>query len=190
MDVLMHICCGPCAVYPGKILKQRNIEVTGYFFNPNIHPIEEFERREENAVLLSEKMSFDLITDSAFQQEFWETSLANEDKKADVIDEKIADRKVCHEKTGFCKRCEYCYDIRMKKAFEYAKENGFSHATSSLLVSPYQNHELIRSLCEKYSKETGVDFLYIDFREGFREGQAMAKEMGLYRQKYCGCILS
>ena len=78
----------------------------------------------------------------------------------------------------------------MDKAFEYAKENGYSDVSTTLLVSPYQQHDLIKSLAEQLSLKTGIGFYYEDFRVGYREGQKMAKDLGLYRQKYSGCILS
>jgi predicted adenine nucleotide alpha hydrolase (AANH) superfamily ATPase len=87
-------------------------------------------------------------------------------------------------------RCHKCYTLRLEKAAKYAVENGFDAFTTSLLVSPYQKHDLIKELGDHYASEYGVEFIYRDFRPGFRQGQQMAKDMGLYRQKYCGCILS
>jgi predicted adenine nucleotide alpha hydrolase (AANH) superfamily ATPase len=87
-------------------------------------------------------------------------------------------------------RCNMCYSLRMEEAARYASENGFEAFSTSLLVSPYQKHELIKELGDFYAEKYGIVFAYRDFRPGFRHGQQMAKEMGLYRQKYCGCILS
>jgi predicted adenine nucleotide alpha hydrolase (AANH) superfamily ATPase len=83
-----------------------------------------------------------------------------------------------------------CYSLRLDKVAKYAKDNGFDAFTTSLLVSPYQKHDLIKELGEKFALKYNIKFYYQDFRPFFREGQAMAKEMGLYRQKYCGCIVS
>ena len=88
-------------------------------------------------------------------------------------------------------RCvNYCYPVRMRKTFEYAKEHGFDTVSTTLLYSIYQKHDYIKVLCEKYAKEYGVEFLYRDFRYGFWEGHNKAKEEELYMQKYCGCIFS
>jgi len=87
-------------------------------------------------------------------------------------------------------RCRYCYESRMEVVARTAKENGFDAFTTTLLVSPYQNHELLIEVCEEMAKKYNIKFYYRDFREGFREGQAMARELGLYMQKYCGCIYS
>ena len=101
--------------------------------------------------------------------------------------------------SDFCKnvvnsletRCQdYCYPVRLEQTAKYAKENGFDTISTTLLVSPYQKHDIIKELGEVISKKYGVEFLYRDFRVGFREGQAKAREIGLYMQKYCGCIFS
>ena len=167
MRLLLHMCCGPCAVYPVSVIKEKNIEFEGYFYNPNIHPIEEFERRMENVKILSEKESIKMYYDNEFLQNIWEEYKEDKDK-----------------------RCQMCYTLRLSKVAEFASKNGFTAFSTTLLVSPYQNHELIKNLGEEFANKYGVEFFYEDFRTGFREGQRKAKEMGLYRQKYCGCIKS
>ena len=88
---------------------------------------------------------------------------------------------------GLETRCQdYCYPVRLEQTAKYAKENGFDTISTTLLVSPYQKHDVIHSLGEKIAKEYGLEFLYRDFRVGFREGQAKARSLGLYMQKYCG----
>ena len=87
-------------------------------------------------------------------------------------------------------RCYYCYRSRLEKTVQYAKENGYDSFTTTLLVSPYQKHEMIIKVCEELSKEYDIEFVYFDFRVGFREGQQMARDAGLYMQKYCGCVFS
>ena len=87
-------------------------------------------------------------------------------------------------------RCAYCYESRLSAAAKYAAENGFPCYSTTLLISPYQNHELIRELGETIGREHGVEFVYMDLRPQFRAGQDAAREMELYMQKYCGCIYS
>ena len=87
-------------------------------------------------------------------------------------------------------RCGYCYDVRFELLAKVAKEEGFDAFSTTLLVSPYQNHELIIKVAEEKAKKYGVDFYYRDFRVGFREGQQIARDLGMYMQKYCGCIFS
>lgn len=167
MKLLLHICCGPCATYPVQELLKEEFNIHGFCYNPNIHPIEEHTKRRENVEKLAEAVGITVTFNNEFRQYEWET---------------MAD-----EGDG---RCHRCYVLRMEEAARYASENGFDGFSTSLLVSPYQKHDLIKELGDLYAKKYGVEFIYRDFRPGFRLGQQMAKDMGLYRQKYCGCILS
>ena len=87
-------------------------------------------------------------------------------------------------------RCVKCYEMRLFEAARQAKEGGFDSFTSSLFISPYQQHELMREVAERAAAEYGVEFLYRDFRPWFRAGQERARELGFYMQKYCGCVFS
>jgi len=167
MRLLLHMCCAPCSVYPVNILQEKGFELKGLFYNPNIHPLDEFQRRMENVVKFSHIKDMDVDYIDEFRQEAWESFTGADEQ-----------------------RCNMCYSLRMDRAAAHAKENGFDAFTTSLLVSPYQKHELIRELGEKFAGKYGVEFYYRDFRPGFREGQRQAKDMGLYRQKFCGCIVS
>lgn len=167
MKLLVHMCCAPCSVYPVSIIKQEGIEFEGLYYNPNIHPKDEFERRKENVEKFSQLKGFPVTYMDDYMQDTWEKH-----KGPDEL------------------RCNMCYSLRLDKAAAFAKEKGFDAFTTSLLVSPYQKHELIKELCEKFAKKYGIEFFYRDFRPGFRQGQQQAKELGLYRQKFCGCIIS
>ena len=116
-------------------------------------------------------------------------------------DEKIGIPLIIDDYYGlreFCKnvvdkldnRCGYCYLCRLEKTAKYAKENGFDAFSTTLLISPYQDHELLKKTGDMLSKKYGIKFLYKDFRPGFRYGQNKARELGLYMQKYCGCVFS
>lgn len=166
MKLLMHMCCGPCAVYPLRALKEKNIQVDGLYYNPNIHPIEEFAKREENVEKLSKIMNIKVHYLADFKQETWEDMATNE------------------------RKCNICYDMRLKRTFEFALANNYDAVTTSLLVSPYQDHELIMKTAKKYAKLYSVGFYYEDFRKGYRKGQKKAKDLGIYCQRYCGCIIS
>ncbi|MBU4457363.1 MAG: epoxyqueuosine reductase QueH, partial [Candidatus Omnitrophica bacterium] len=87
-------------------------------------------------------------------------------------------------------RCSLCWELRLLQTADYAKENSFDGFTTTLLISPYQNHEIVKDISERIAKEKGIDFYYEDFRKGFRESQDKAKELDVYRQKYCGCVFS
>jgi epoxyqueuosine reductase len=167
MNLLMHICCAPCVLYPAAVLQAEGSNFEGLFYNPNIHPLDEFKRRRENVELFSSDMDITVHYIDEFKQESWETFFGTE-----------------------IQRCRMCYGLRLEKTASYAKDNGFDTFTTSLLVSPYQKHELIKELGEEAGRKYGVAFYYRDFRDGYRQGRQMAKEMGLYRQKFCGCIYS
>jgi len=167
MKLLVHVCCGPCAVYPVEQLKNKGIDFEAYFYNPNIHPIDEFNRRKENAQILCDTYGVKLHTSDDFLQEKWEAFRREEEQ-----------------------RCKMCYSLRFERVAKFAKENGFDAFTTTLLVSPYQKHDLIHELGKLYAEKYGLEFYYEDFRPGFRGGQQKARELGLYRQKFCGCIIS
>lgn len=167
MKLLLHMCCGPCSVYPVNVLLKENIIFEGLFYNPNVHPYEEYLKRMGNVGKFSQIANIPVNYVDEFQQEKWE--------KYDGSSQQ---------------RCEMCYSIRLEKAAGFAVERNFNAFTTTLLVSPYQNHDLIKKLGEKYAEQFNIQFYYRDFRQGFRQGQQIAREMGLYRQKYCGCIAS
>ena len=170
MKLLLHTCCAPCSVYCIKSLRAENIEQTLFWYNPNIHPYSEYKARRDCLISYAEQKQVELVLEDAYG-----------------LDEFIC--QVNKERLG--SRCEeYCYPKRLRKAFEYAKANGYDTVTTTLLYSIYQKHEIIADLMQQLAKEYGVGFLYRDFREGWREGQDEAREAGLYMQKYCGCVYS
>lgn len=169
MKLLMHTCCAPCSVYCIESLRNEGIEPTVYWYNPNIHPYMEYKARRDTLKEYTKNISIEAI----FEEDYG-------------LDE------FCKNVIGDLKnRCvNYCYKVRMEKTVQYAKEHGYDAFTSTLFVSPYQRHEELKSLCEELAEKYHIEFVYRDFRVGFREGQAKARELGLYMQKYCGCIFS
>ena len=169
MKLLMHACCAPCSVYCVDTLRKEGIEPTIFWYNPNIHPYKEYEARKETLIMYSEKEKLNLIIEDEYGLDAFCKNVVND------LD----------------KRCtNYCYPVRLRKTFEYAKENGYDAVTTTLLYSIYQKHEFIKMYCEKLSKEYDIEFLYRDFRLGFFEGHDKAIKLGLYMQKYCGCVFS
>ncbi|NJC88657.1 MAG: epoxyqueuosine reductase QueH [Desulfuromonas sp.] len=168
MNILLHICCANCAIYPARVLREAHHQVTGYFFNHNIHPYQEYRRRLDTTREYAAAADFPLICIDEYGLE-------------DFLSQ------VAQDPAG---RCTYCYQSRLRRAAEYAASHGFDAFTSSLLYSRYQNHTLIRQCGEELAKLYGIPFLYQDFRSGWQEGIRESKAMGLYRQQYCGCIYS
>lgn len=169
MKLLMHTCCAPCSVYCIDTLRKEGIEPTIYWYNPNIHPYMEYKARRDTLKEYAESLNLKAI----FEEDYGLDNFC---------------KNVVGDLQNRCKN--YCYPVRLKRTFEYAKENGYDAVTTTLLYSIYQNHDFIKEYMEKLSDEFGIDFLYRDFRVGFRDGQAKARELGLYMQKYCGCIFS
>ena len=164
----MHCCCAPCSVRCIEDLRGEGIEPTAYWYNPTIHPYQEYKARRDTLVSYAPSIGMALIVDESYGLRPFVKAVA-----ADLNH-----------------RCRYCYACRLDRTARYAAENGFESFTTTLLISPYQDHDLIRSLGEQMGKKYGVAFLYRDFRPGFRDGQAKARSLGFYMQKYCGCIFS
>lgn len=169
MKLLLHACCAPCSVYCVDTLRSEGIEPTLFWYNPNIHPYMEYRNRREALNEYSLMMGLECIFDDDYGlDEFCKN----------VID-KLDSRCV-----------RYCYPIRLRRVFSYARDNGYDAVSSTLLYSIYQKHDVIKKYMEDLSKEYGIEFVYRDFRVGFREGQDKARSLGLYMQKYCGCVFS
>ncbi|HOQ09586.1 MAG TPA: epoxyqueuosine reductase QueH [Syntrophomonadaceae bacterium] len=166
--VLLHICCGPCATYPVPWLREHGYNVMGYFYNPNIHPFTEYQKRREALQSFADQVGLKVIFDELYDPQNYFQQVA--------FRENI--------------RCRFCYQIRLDRAAHIAKRGNFDYFTTTLLVSKYQKHDLIRRIGEDMGEKYGVPFLYHDFREGFAETRTRSQEMGLYRQQYCGCLYS
>ncbi len=168
MKVLLHICCANCAIFPLEKLREKGEEVTGYFFNPNIHPYQEYLKRLEALKQYSEKANLQVL----YRDEY-------------LLEEFLSNVSHCVDK-----RCGYCYRVRLEATAREAMKNGFDRFTTTLLQSNHQDHLLIRETAEKVADEVGIAFHYEDFRPGWKRGVEVSKAMGLYRQQYCGCIYS
>ncbi len=168
MRLLLHTCCAPCSVYCTEELQKENIDITSYWYNPNIHPFIEYSSRLNCLIEFNKLKKIPLIIENNYGLDEFCRNVIN---KLD-------------------NRCGYCYLLRLEKTALYAKENGFDAFSTTLLISPYQDHELLKRTGEMLEKKYNIKFYYKDFRSGFRYGQDRAKELGLYIQKYCGCIFS
>lgn len=168
LNTLLHICCAPCSVMCIETLRNEGVEASGLWYNPNIHPFTEYKARKNTLIEYSKKISLPL----------------------DVIDDYGLREFIDLIYPDFDNRCRKCYEIRLDKTAQLAKEKGFDSFTSTLFVSPYQDHEMMKEVANEAAEKHKVKFLYRDFRPYFREGQAKAREMEFYMQKYCGCVFS
>ncbi len=209
MNILFHICCSNCALYPVKIIREEGHNFTGFWFNPNIQPYQEYELRLNSLKGLSERWRIDMIyneyaetrsealspviaRDEVPKQSHWiEADLT-------ILKDEIAspsahnDKKVVFSKQipRRPERCKSCYRLRLGKTAEEAQKKGFDAFSTTLLISPYQDFEQIVSIGSELAEKYNVLFYLRDFRQYFREAMTLARDLGLYRQKYCGCIYS
>jgi len=168
MKILLHICCGPCAVYPVEVLSEAGHQVEGYFDNPNIHPYQEFLKRIKALEDYAAQTGLPVIWQKDYDvEEYFRLVVFREGE-----------------------RCRFCYQLRLGRAARVARARGYEAFTSTLLYSRHQQHELIKEVARQAADEAGVEFYYEDFRRGWAEGVAGSKAMGLYRQPYCGCLFS
>jgi len=168
MRILLHICCGPCSIIPVQRLRQENITIYGYFDNPNIHPYQEWRKRKETL----EKYALDIGLEVIYRNDY---------QMEDFL------RAVVYREAM---RCQYCYALRLEQAARVARKGKFDCFSTTLLVSPYQKHRLIKEAGEAAGEKYGVPFYYADYRPDYQEGVRISKERGMYRQPYCGCVYS
>lgn len=168
MKILMHTCCAPCSIMCIEKLREKNHDVTGYWYNLNIHPYMEYKARRD---------CFEKYSKSINLPVYFNDYYGLDDFSKNVIN-------------NLDNRCAYCYAVRLKETAKFAKENNFDAFTTTLLYSPYQKHDLIKEIASKIAKEYDIEFYYEDFRPYFKEGQEKARNLGFYMQKYCGCIYS
>ncbi len=199
LELLFHVCCAPCLSVPlqyleknghvpgkaagaalflpdgGEVLyrdggveeKEIRVSPMGYFFNPNIHPLEEhLERRDAVS-----RTGFPVVFSQAYDQREW---LAN------ALD--------AEENDG--SRCGFCYRQRLDGTARFAVENGFDAFSTTLLSSPYQDHELVKEMGREMAREHGIPFLYFDLRDNYDSYRGFCARRDIYVQKYCGCIFS
>jgi predicted adenine nucleotide alpha hydrolase (AANH) superfamily ATPase len=171
MQILVHVCCAPCFTYPHKKLLEGGHEVTGFFFNPNIHPYTEYRMRKQTVERYTALKPVKVFYKDEYPlEDFIRGQLTTLDKNK--------------------KRCEFCINSRLNETAKFAKENEFSAFTTTLLESKHQPHDLIKEIAQKCANQYDIEFYYEDFRTGWKESISISKEMELYRQKYCGCIFS
>jgi epoxyqueuosine reductase len=168
MKVLLHVCCGPCTIYPLSVLRKRGMDVTGHFFNPNIHPFKEFKERLSTLEDYARQTKLPLVVDPHYGLTEFVREVA------------------FHE----ADRCHICYHMRLEKTVAVATAMAFDAFSTTLLYSRYQRHADLISLCEDLSTKYRIPFYYEDFRTGWQHGIDVSKELGMYRQPYCGCVYS
>ena len=185
MKILLHICCSNCALYPVKIFKSDGHDLTGFWFNPNIHPDDEYRSRLESIKKLDAQWHIGIhYIDEYTPEDYFKMLNITDTDPIHGVSSGISDIP------PFPERCAACYMLRLERTARHAKENGFDAFSTTLLISPYQDFGKIAATGKELEKRYNVEFHLRDFRPFFRDAMTLSKELGLYRQKYCGCIYS
>ncbi|AFM27477.1 epoxyqueuosine reductase QueH [Desulfomonile tiedjei] len=169
MKILLHACCAPCLVHPLEDLRSQGHDVTAIFFNPNIHPYTEYLRRLDAFTVFTQENQVKTVTadfDAGMEEWFREVSFRE------------------------AQRCRVCFHLRMDAIAAFAEAKGFDAFSTTLLYSRFQKHDLLKQICEAVSEKHGIPFHYADWRTGWNDGVKKYRKLGLYRQKYCGCVFS
>ena len=176
-SLLLHVCCGPCSVYPLLLLDQY-FDITIYYGNDNIYPREEYDKR-----LRELERYLDYIKDEHY------IKLVIPESHQDSFLKAISKYK--DDKEGY-RRCVKCYGMRMREAFKYASSHHFDYCTTDMSISNHKNANYINELGKKLEQEYGIKFLISDFKKdgGIEKNNELNSKLDLYHQSYCGCLYS
>lgn len=175
--LLLHSCCAPCSSYVLSVLTNY-FDITILYYNPNISPKEEFDKRYQELQKFIEqyplKNKIELVCGKYDNEHY----------------EKVIDGHQKDPERG--KRCYLCYQLRMEEAMKYAKEHHFDYMTTTLSISPFKNANWLNEIGKKLENQYGVSYLYADFKkkDGYKKSIMLSDQYGLYRQDYCGCVYS
>ncbi len=167
-SVLIHCCCAHCAAYTVSHWRQQGYAATAFWYNPNIHPYTEHQRRLEAMKSLAAEMDFPLIISEGYEMPEYFRRVAGHEPE----------------------RCQYCFNLRLARTAEAAREMRLDAFTTTLLISPQQKHDLLHETGNRLAGEEGIEFLYADLRKRYSDSRHLTKPLNLYRQQYCGCIYS
>jgi hypothetical protein len=173
--ILLHCCCAPDALYCLKHLQDEGLYTPeAFFYNPNIYPEDEYWKRFWDMDKVAKRLNVSLYSPVYNPEEFISNVKGYEDEP----------------EGGY--RCALCYDFRLRQTARFVKDKGFDAYTTTLTISPHKSSDLIHYFGRKNAEEEGIGFIFYNFKKdgGFQKSVEMSKEMGLYRQKYCGCEYS
>ncbi len=177
MKLLLHACCGPCTLEPSRILREEGADITVFYANSNIHPAQEYQHRLQT--LREWAASNDLpVVEAPYDPESWE-------KTAGAVGQAVATGNAPREA-----RCRACYRLRFEEAAAYARAHGFDALGTTLSVSPYQYTDIIREELTRAAQQAGIACVFRDFRPNYDEATRRSRDLGMYRQNFCGCRFS
>jgi len=167
-DLLLHVCCAHCAAYTVNHWRNEGYKVTAFWYNPNVHPYQEYQKRLEAVQTLSQKMGFPLVIAPDYDVTSYFRAVAGDEQN----------------------RCRHCFQLRLGKTASAAREMGMAGFSTTLLISPTQKHEVLREVGGAVAQSSGTDFLYADLRKRYSDSRHITKPLEIYRQQYCGCLYS
>lgn len=172
--ILIHTCCAICSGYPIEHLKELGYEPVAYFFNPNISPLEEYQKRLDSQKKLCSKLGCELIVEN-YSNEIYNEIMQGYENYSEGSE-----------------RCARCFELRLLKTAFKAKELGIEHFDTSISISPHKNYAILKNLGEKFGQFFNINFLGLDYKkqDGFLKTNKIANSLQLYRQNYCGCEIS
>ncbi len=175
--VLLHSCCGPCSTEVINFLKDY-FRITVYYYNPNIEPVEEYEKRKAEQIRFIQAYNEENIEKIEFIDSVYENDLYLKEVKG-----------LEQEKEGGA-RCSKCFYLRLDKTALKAKELGYNYFGTTLTVSPHKNSQVINRIGEEIARIENIQFIYGDFKknDGYKKSIEYALKYNLYRQNYCGCL--
>ncbi|WP_102378661.1 epoxyqueuosine reductase QueH, partial [Raoultibacter timonensis] len=174
MKLLLHACCGPCSLEPTRFLANEGHDITIAYMNSNIHPASEYDRRLSTLRAWADRENLPIV-EGPYDVRAWEGCVGT------VASDTYASRE---------DRCRACYRMRLEEAARYASEHGFDGVSTTLTVSPYQYTDIIREELKRAAGAHGIASLFEDFRPLYDEATRRSRELGMYRQNYCGCRIS
>lgn len=198
--LFLHCCCAPCSSYVLEYLSQY-FRITVFYYNPNISPKEEYEKRVQeiqkfinkvypNEASLNASLSdAEPVMNAGTECTYYPVTFVEGDYYPEVFYEMAKGMEDLPEKG---ERCYHCYEMRLREAGRMAKDMGYDYFTTSLSISPYKNAHWLNEIGVRIGEEYGVNYLVSDFKKknGYKRSIELSNEYGLYRQDYCGCIYS
>ncbi|MCL2818675.1 MAG: epoxyqueuosine reductase QueH [Actinomycetia bacterium] len=168
-ELALHTCCGPCLIEPLRLLREEFAEITAFYYNPNIHPADEYGRRRDTFTECADSVELP-YRELDYDPQAWEDATKS---------------------TPHCpRRCEQCYRQRLGRVIAEAAAAGFTHFATTLTVSPYQQREIIDMVARELCDKQGLVYAGRDFSDHYPEATRRSRQLGMYRQNYCGCAPS
>jgi len=180
--ILVHICCAACFSYVHKVLIDDSFSVIGYFYNPEVHGRSEYNKRLSDVKTFCSENKIELLLPDYDVQEYFVPIMPYQDENSIKF---INDKK-----RWKLKRCQICYSLQLTATAKEAKKQKCNYFTSTLLTSPYKDHDEVMNIGLELEQETKVKFYYKDFRKGYWNGRNYVRNHRMHTPAYCGCVYS